>query len=183
MVHAGTGEGSWLNGGYIYIWAGKNDRRVSGGLSFVVWDITTTCRRCVWQDLSLRVISGSILIRKHSPISASCFSDDIHHVLPPPSRVLFSSFSQDPPSKIFISGPLPETPLWSAFLRFSPLTPTSIPALAPYPQRTHTCGSISAKDAGSRVVLTGWISSERQDRRIILSRVFYVHRKIFLPGG
>ncbi|KDQ64820.1 hypothetical protein JAAARDRAFT_145968 [Jaapia argillacea MUCL 33604] len=32
----------------------------------------------------------------------------------------------------------------------------------PYPSRTHTCGALTAADAGSRVVLTGWLQPGRQ---------------------
>jgi len=35
------------------------------------------------------------------------------------------------------------------------------PISAPYPSRTHTCGALSARDAGSRVILTGWLLPER----------------------
>ncbi|KAF8164981.1 tRNA synthetases class II-domain-containing protein [Crassisporium funariophilum] len=35
---------------------------------------------------------------------------------------------------------------------------------APYPKRTHTCGSLSAGDAGSRVILTGWLLPERKGK-------------------
>ncbi|KAF8076161.1 tRNA synthetases class II-domain-containing protein [Lyophyllum atratum] len=34
----------------------------------------------------------------------------------------------------------------------------------PYPRRTHTCGSLTAGDAGARVVLTGWILPERKGK-------------------
>ncbi|KAF8803868.1 aspartyl-tRNA synthetase [Phlegmacium glaucopus] len=35
---------------------------------------------------------------------------------------------------------------------------------APYPKRTHTCGSLNANDAGSRVILSGWLLSERKGK-------------------
>ncbi|KAL1744391.1 tRNA synthetases class II-domain-containing protein [Schizophyllum fasciatum] len=34
--------------------------------------------------------------------------------------------------------------------------------LAPYPKRTHNCGTLSAADAGKKVVLAGWILPERK---------------------
>ncbi|KIK61753.1 hypothetical protein GYMLUDRAFT_243430 [Collybiopsis luxurians FD-317 M1] len=37
---------------------------------------------------------------------------------------------------------------------------------APYPSRTHTCGSLSAHDAGARVVLTGWLLPERKGKLV-----------------
>ncbi|EDR14155.1 uncharacterized protein LACBIDRAFT_305695 [Laccaria bicolor S238N-H82] len=37
---------------------------------------------------------------------------------------------------------------------------------APYPKRTHNCGSLTARDAGSRVVLAGWILPERKGKAI-----------------
>ncbi|KAG5730000.1 Aspartyl-tRNA synthetase [Termitomyces sp. T112] len=37
---------------------------------------------------------------------------------------------------------------------------------APYPSRTHTCGSLTARDEGARVVLTGWILPERKGKRM-----------------
>ncbi|KAF8974593.1 tRNA synthetases class II-domain-containing protein [Flammula alnicola] len=42
---------------------------------------------------------------------------------------------------------------------------------APYPKRTHTCGSLTAGDAGSRVILTGWILPERKMKTI--NKSFY----------
>lgn len=104
----GTGEDGWENRGYIYFWAGKNDRRVSGGLSFVVW--ISQRDHIHPRSISLRVISGSIHNRQHSPITARSSFDHNHHVLPSPSLVL----SQDPPCKTFITGLHPETALWSA---------------------------------------------------------------------
>ncbi|KAF9468951.1 hypothetical protein BDZ94DRAFT_1304095 [Collybia nuda] len=35
---------------------------------------------------------------------------------------------------------------------------------APYPKRTHSCGSLTAGDAGSRVILAGWILPERKGK-------------------
>ncbi|KAK7470882.1 aspartate--tRNA ligase msd1 [Stygiomarasmius scandens] len=37
---------------------------------------------------------------------------------------------------------------------------------APYPSRTHTCGALSARDAGSRVILTGWLLPERKTKLV-----------------
>ncbi|KAF8204946.1 aspartyl-tRNA synthetase [Pholiota molesta] len=37
---------------------------------------------------------------------------------------------------------------------------------SPYPNRTHTCGSLSAGDAGSRVILTGWLLPERKVKSV-----------------
>ncbi|PPQ95483.1 hypothetical protein CVT26_008511 [Gymnopilus dilepis] len=42
---------------------------------------------------------------------------------------------------------------------------------APYPSRTHTCGSLSASDAGSKVILMGWILPERKMKTI--NKSFY----------
>ncbi|KDR83356.1 hypothetical protein GALMADRAFT_219189 [Galerina marginata CBS 339.88] len=42
---------------------------------------------------------------------------------------------------------------------------------APYANRTHTCGSLSAGDAGSRVILMGWILPERKMKTI--NKSFY----------
>ncbi|TFK27070.1 aspartyl-tRNA synthetase [Coprinopsis marcescibilis] len=37
---------------------------------------------------------------------------------------------------------------------------------APFPKRTHSCGQLSPKDAGSRVVLTGWLLPERKGKSL-----------------
>ncbi|KAJ3803117.1 hypothetical protein GGU11DRAFT_740080 [Lentinula aff. detonsa] len=37
---------------------------------------------------------------------------------------------------------------------------------APFPSRTHTCGGLSARDAGSRVILTGWLLPERKGKLV-----------------
>lgn len=37
---------------------------------------------------------------------------------------------------------------------------------APYPERTHTCGSLTARDAGSRVIMTGWLLHERKGKHM-----------------
>ncbi|GAW01856.1 aspartyl-trna synthetase [Lentinula edodes] len=37
---------------------------------------------------------------------------------------------------------------------------------APFPSRTHTCGGLSALDAGSRVILTGWLLPERKGKLV-----------------
>ncbi|KAF8901713.1 tRNA synthetases class II-domain-containing protein [Gymnopilus junonius] len=42
---------------------------------------------------------------------------------------------------------------------------------APYPSRTHTCGSLSASDAGLKVILMGWILPERKMKTI--NKSFY----------
>jgi aspartyl-tRNA synthetase len=43
----------------------------------------------------------------------------------------------------------------------SPLLPTAVHdlffILAPFPQRTHNCGSLNASTVGARVVLAGWL--------------------------
>ncbi|KAJ7283865.1 hypothetical protein C8J57DRAFT_1677364 [Mycena rebaudengoi] len=41
------------------------------------------------------------------------------------------------------------------------------PHCAPFPQRTHTCGALSAADVGSRVVLTGWLLPERKGGKLL----------------
>ncbi|KAF5387306.1 hypothetical protein D9757_005772 [Collybiopsis confluens] len=43
-------------------------------------------------------------------------------------------------------------------------TPTLQAHSAPFPTRTHTCGELSARNAGSRVVLAGWILPERKGK-------------------
>ncbi|KAF9485386.1 hypothetical protein BDN70DRAFT_988900 [Pholiota conissans] len=49
----------------------------------------------------------------------------------------------------------------------SPLRPLSLAAhSAPYPARTHTCGALSAGDAGKQVILTGWLLPERKVKSI-----------------
>ncbi|KAF9534404.1 tRNA synthetases class II-domain-containing protein [Crepidotus variabilis] len=42
----------------------------------------------------------------------------------------------------------------------------STPHSAPYPSRTHTCGSLSSSNEGGRVVLAGWILPERKMKTI-----------------
>ncbi|KAG2013916.1 aspartyl-tRNA synthetase [Coprinopsis cinerea AmutBmut pab1-1] len=37
---------------------------------------------------------------------------------------------------------------------------------APFPRRTHSCGSLSAQDAGSKVVLAGWLLPERKGKAV-----------------
>ncbi|KAF8897296.1 hypothetical protein BD779DRAFT_1490101 [Infundibulicybe gibba] len=59
-------------------------------------------------------------------------------ISPDPFRSRHSSTSQDPPQ----------------------------PHSAPYPVRTHNCGSLSAGDAGSRVILAGWILPERKGKHM-----------------
>ncbi|KAF9563691.1 aspartyl-tRNA synthetase [Agrocybe pediades] len=51
---------------------------------------------------------------------------------------------------------------------------SAIPKLAhcaPFPKRTHTCGALSAGDAGKRVILMGWILPERKMKTI--NKSFY----------
>ncbi|THV03320.1 hypothetical protein K435DRAFT_775004 [Dendrothele bispora CBS 962.96] len=45
---------------------------------------------------------------------------------------------------------------------------SSVPSAhsAPYPSRTHSCGALSARDAGSRVILTGWLLPERKTKLV-----------------
>ncbi|KAJ7117378.1 tRNA synthetases class II-domain-containing protein [Mycena crocata] len=38
---------------------------------------------------------------------------------------------------------------------------------APFPNRTHSCGALSAADVGSRVVLTGWLLPERKGGKLL----------------
>ncbi|EPQ59543.1 aspartyl-tRNA synthetase [Gloeophyllum trabeum ATCC 11539] len=38
---------------------------------------------------------------------------------------------------------------------------------APFPPRTHTCGSLTSEDAGTRVVLTGWIQPGRHVKNVL----------------
>ncbi|KAF5388193.1 hypothetical protein D9615_000192 [Tricholomella constricta] len=46
------------------------------------------------------------------------------------------------------------------------LSSSTLSHCAPYPSRTHTCGSLTAGDAGARVVLTGWILPERKGKLV-----------------
>ncbi|RDB23225.1 Aspartate--tRNA ligase, mitochondrial [Hypsizygus marmoreus] len=47
------------------------------------------------------------------------------------------------------------------------LPPSSSSAhCAPYSSRTHTCGSLTAGDAGARVILTGWLLPERKGKLV-----------------
>ncbi|KAJ7368073.1 tRNA synthetases class II-domain-containing protein [Mycena albidolilacea] len=41
------------------------------------------------------------------------------------------------------------------------------PHSAPFPKRTHSCGALTAADAGSRVVLTGWLLPERKGGKLL----------------
>ncbi|KAJ7638608.1 tRNA synthetases class II-domain-containing protein [Roridomyces roridus] len=47
-------------------------------------------------------------------------------------------------------------------LRKYTTTASLAPHCAPFPKRTHSCGALTAQDAGSRVVLTGWLQPERK---------------------
>ncbi|KAJ3790576.1 tRNA synthetases class II-domain-containing protein [Lentinula aff. detonsa] len=47
-----------------------------------------------------------------------------------------------------------------------PDTFLALSQLAPFPSRTHTCGGLSARDAGSRVILTGWLLPERKGKLV-----------------
>ncbi|GLB33583.1 putative tRNA synthetases class II (D, K and N) [Lyophyllum shimeji] len=54
--------------------------------------------------------------------------------------------------------------LTSQDLSASSRSPSTLAHCAPYPARTHTCGSLTARDAGAKVVLTGWILPERKGK-------------------
>ncbi|KAG7097275.1 hypothetical protein E1B28_004641 [Marasmius oreades] len=74
-----------------------------------------------------------------------------HLVFP---RVRVTSFISYRPSRLNHSSSRPNLPI--------SLTPHS----APFPARTHTCGTLSTRDVGSRVVLTGWLLPERQGKLV-----------------
>ncbi|KAJ7781480.1 tRNA synthetases class II-domain-containing protein [Mycena metata] len=46
-------------------------------------------------------------------------------------------------------------------------SPSLRPRSAPFPNRTHTCGALTAADVGSRVVLTGWLLPERKGGKLL----------------
>ncbi|CAA7260176.1 unnamed protein product [Cyclocybe aegerita] len=56
-------------------------------------------------------------------------------------------------------------PRYSA-LPHAPRTISSKAHSAPYPDRTHSCGSLSPDNAGQRVILAGWILPERKMKTI-----------------
>ncbi|TFK76130.1 hypothetical protein BDN72DRAFT_810172 [Pluteus cervinus] len=45
-------------------------------------------------------------------------------------------------------------------------SPQQSPHCAPFPKRTHNCGSLTAGDAGSRVILTGWLLPARKGKLV-----------------
>ncbi|KIY67356.1 aspartyl-tRNA synthetase [Cylindrobasidium torrendii FP15055 ss-10] len=54
-------------------------------------------------------------------------------------------------------------------LRYASTSTQPIPLRAhcgPFPARTHTCGGLSDSDAGSRVVLSGWLLNKRKGKQV-----------------